>query len=277
MKGRRALLKDVLCDRRLAPDPESALALIDQGKVLVNRFLSTNPNRQISDTDSISVVSNTLASEYVSRGGHKLIGAIEGFGIQVQGKVCIDLGCSTGGFSDCLIQLGASHIYAVDVGYGIFHEKLRELSCVTLLERTNARNLDVSQLALGKIDLVVADLSFISLEKVAANICGTLLKPKGEFLLLVKPQFEASKSESSRTRGVISDPQIWTNSLVKVANAYLSHRGGIIGIMPSPLKGPKGNCEFFIYGNLLEDKSVSGNSSLEKLIAAAVEQAQEMN
>jgi 23S rRNA (cytidine1920-2'-O)/16S rRNA (cytidine1409-2'-O)-methyltransferase len=180
----------------------------------------------------------------VSRGGHKLAAGLEAFGVDPRDRVCADIGASTGGFTDCLLQRGARHVVAVDVGRGQFAWSLRNDARVTLMERTNVRDLGP-----GAIDppptIVVADLSFISLRTVAPNLCA-LAAVDAEFVLLVKPQFEAGRARLGRG-GIVRDPAVHAAVLAEVVAGLDAERLGVQQLVPSPLRGAEGNVEFLAY------------------------------
>lgn len=206
----------------------------------------------------------TDAAAYVSRGGVKLAGALDDLGIDVAGVRALDAGASSGGFTDCLLQRGAAIVVAVDVAYGQFAWRLRNDARVRLLERTNVRSLDVG--AIGEpMDLVVADLSFISLATVADALTG-VTGPNGRFILLVKPQFELPKQDVPRG-GVVRDPLAWQQAMRAVADAYRSRGVALVAASPSRLVGPKGNREFFLH--MLRGSSDAGDVPLEEAIERA--------
>jgi 23S rRNA (cytidine1920-2'-O)/16S rRNA (cytidine1409-2'-O)-methyltransferase len=181
----------------------------------------------------------------VGRGGEKLDGALARFALDVSGRRAVDLGASTGGFTDCLLQRGAASVVAVDVGYGQLHERLRADPRVEVHERTNVRDLapgDLGPLA----DVLVADLSFISLRTVLPAALA-LAAPGADVVLLVKPQFEAGRQEAARGKGVITDPAIWRRVLGEVAAALDGLGAAIMGAMASPLTGADGNVEFLLH------------------------------
>ena len=182
---------------------------------------------------------------YVGRGGHKLEAALDGFGIDPTGWRVLDAGASTGGFTDCLLQHGAAQVIAVDVGHGQLHERLRSDPRVDVRERQNVRSIDVDDLD-GPVDAAVADLSFISLSKVLGPIAG-VVRPGGDLVVLVKPQFEAGRREVSKGRGVISDPDVWRRVLREALDACRGHGAAIMGAMVSPLRGADGNVEFLVH------------------------------
>ncbi len=182
---------------------------------------------------------------FVGRGGEKLAGALDRFDIEVTGRRAADLGASTGGFTDCLLQRGAQSVVAVDVGYGQLHQRLRADPRVDVRERTNARDLlpgDLGALA----EVLVADLSFISLRTVLPAMLP-LAEPGADVVLLVKPQFEAGRQEAARGKGVITDPAIWRRVLDEVVAALLELGAVIMGAMASPLTGADGNVEFLLH------------------------------
>ncbi len=181
---------------------------------------------------------------YVSRGGNKLEAGLNRFRIDPTGRRCLDAGSSTGGFTDCLLQHGAAHVTAVDVGHGQLHERLRRDPRVTVLERTNVRNLTAHDLH-HPPDLVVADLSFISL-RLALPALRRVAAPDAEAVVLVKPQFEAGRKDVGRG-GVVRDPRVWRAAILQVAASAAELGWGSPGVAPSPLLGPAGNVEFLLH------------------------------
>lgn len=201
------------------------------------------PARLVAPDEPIRILGP--AARFVGRGGEKLDAALERFDLDVAGRRVADLGASTGGFTDCLLQRGAAVVAAVDVGYGQLHERLRADPRVEVHERTNVRDLmpgDLGPLA----EVIVADLSFISLRTVlpAALALGT---PGADVVLLVKPQFEAGRQEAARGKGVITDPAIWRRVLEEVAATLAQLGAAIMGAMASPLTGADGNVEFLLH------------------------------
>jgi 23S rRNA (cytidine1920-2'-O)/16S rRNA (cytidine1409-2'-O)-methyltransferase len=208
---------------------------------------ATKASRLVSAAEPIEVVGPP--PRFVSRGGEKLDAALARFDVTVEGKRALDAGASTGGFTDCLLQRGASTVVAVDVGYGQLHERLRADPRVSVLERTNVRHLTAAE-AGGPFPLVVADLSFISLRAVVPALAGTLAEPGADLVVLVKPQFEAGRADAARGRGVITDPAVWLGALEGVV-AALSQAGTVMmDGMVSPLLGPQGNVEFLVHARL---------------------------
>ena len=185
---------------------------------------------------------------FVSRGGDKLEGALEALGIDVRDATCADIGASTGGFTDCLLQRGARRVFAVDVGHGQLADKLRRDERVVVLERTNARYLERSTLG-EAVDIAVVDASFIGIEKLLPGIVA-VLRDGGALVALVKPQFEAGRDEAARTRGVIRDPKIRDAAIAKARDAIVAAGFEVLGEVDSTLKGPKGNHEHFIHARL---------------------------
>jgi len=200
----------------------------------------------VAESDPV-VVLDAGAQPFVSRGGQKLDAALDRFAVVVAGRRCLDAGASTGGFTDCLLGRGASMVVAVDVGHGQFDASLRGDPRVEVLERTNIRTLVPGDVGGEAFDLLVADLSFISLATVAPVLAGTLARPGADVVVLVKPQFEAGRVEVSRGKGVIRDPAVRRGALEKVASAFASQGASIMGAMASPLLGPAGNAEFLLH------------------------------
>jgi len=190
---------------------------------------------------------------YVSRGGHKLEGALVALGIDVTGLACADIGASTGGFTDCLLQRGAEKVFAIDVGYGLLADRLRRDPRVVVMERKNARNLTLAELG-EPVDLVVVDASFIGLSKLLAAIAG-ILRPAGRLLALAKPQFEAGREEARRGRGVIRDPAVREAAIDGVRAELQASGFEIFGEHDSTLRGKKGNLERFLLAQRVQSTS----------------------
>lgn len=229
-----------LVRRGLMDSRERARAEIGAGRVLVAGSPAAKASRMVAADEPV-----TLAGprpRYVSRGGEKLEAALDGFGVAVAGRRALDVGASTGGFTDCLLQRGARRVTALDVGHGQLDARLRADPRVDVLERTNVR-LATPDTVGGPFDLVVADLAFISLRAVAASLVA-LTAPGGVLIVLVKPQFEAGRVEASRGRGVIRDPAVWRSTLATVRGAFAGHGASVTGVMASPLRGSSGNVEF---------------------------------
>jgi 23S rRNA (cytidine1920-2'-O)/16S rRNA (cytidine1409-2'-O)-methyltransferase len=207
---------------------------------------------------------------FVSRAGGKLSGAIDRFGIDPTGFVCVDAGSSTGGFTDCLLQLGAKRVHAIDVGTNQLHERLRADNRVDVREQTDVRNVTADQLG-GVVDLVVGDLSFISLRRVLPALVA-LVKPGGPLLLLIKPQFEAGRQEASKGRGIITDPAIWARVLGEVADAAPAAGAAMLEAMASPVPGSSGNVEFI--GRFIRGEGQLDERDIGFMIGSAVASGQ---
>lgn len=229
----------LLFERGLVESREVGRRLIMAGEVLVDDRPATKPGASVrSDVD----VRLKRKPRFVSRGGEKLAAALARFEIDPAGRVCADVGASTGGFTDCLLQSGAARVFAIDVGYGQLAWALREDMRVVVMERTNARYLESLP---EPIDFVCADASFISLKLLLPVIHGWLT-PGGQVVTLVKPQFEAGKGKVGKG-GVVRDPIIHTEVLLALAAFAQEEAFAVMGIMPSPLRGPSGNIEFLMW------------------------------
>lgn len=238
----------LLVERGLAESRAKAQAIIMAGQVRVNGQVADKSSATFTPEVELSVDSGP---RFVSRGGEKLLAALEAFPIRVEGLTCADVGASTGGFSDCLLQHGATKIYAIDVGKGILHWKLRNDPRVVVMEETNARH--VTSLP-EPVQLVTCDASFISLKILLPVLKAWLAPPQGEgtgvrgdIIALIKPQFEAGRKDVARGDGVVRDPLIHRRVLDDVL-AYAQGLGlGLHGLLRSPLLGPKGNTEFLAW------------------------------
>ncbi len=235
-------LDKLLIKKGLVSSRERAKALILEGRVLVNRSPVDKAGTLIDEGAEIVLRGEDLP--YVSRGGLKLEAALEHFHIQLDGRVVMDVGASTGGFTDCMLQKGARKVYAVDVGYGQLSWKLRKDPRVVVLERTNIRYLTEEMLP-EKVDFVTIDVSFISLLKVVPKILE-FLKAGGGILALIKPQFEVGKGEVDKG-GVIKSVEKRMNVVRKITEGLESLGLAMQGVFESPVKGQKGNIEYFIY------------------------------
>jgi 23S rRNA (cytidine1920-2'-O)/16S rRNA (cytidine1409-2'-O)-methyltransferase len=211
--------------------------------VIVGGATALKPSRLVAPGEPVHI--EGPAPRFVSRGGDKLAAALDRFGIDPAGRRALDAGASTGGFTDCLLQRGAVEVVAVDVGYGQLHGRLRDDRRVVIRERTNVRHLEPADVG-GPVDLVVADLSFISLRTVTDALLG-MARPGADLVMLVKPQFEAGREEATRGRGVIRDPAVWRRVLSEVHAAFETRGATIIDGMVSPLRGADGNVEFLVH------------------------------
>ena len=237
--------------RGLAATRQQAQDAVEAGRVLVAGARADKASRLVGTDQAVVIVGPP--PRFVSRGGEKLDAALDRFGVDVTGRRAVDAGASTGGFTDCLLQRGVSHVYAVDVGHGQLDVRLRHDARVSVLERTNVRDLTVDRLGAltgeepDPVHLVTADLSFISLATVASPLVGLVVDEGGDLVVLVKPQFEAGRADVSRGKGVVRDPALWRGALDRVLCALFDAGTGIMGVMASPLVGHSGNAEFLVH------------------------------
>lgn len=232
----------LLVQRGLAPSREKAKVMIMEGNVFVAGQREDKAGTSFDEKVEIEVRGNTL--KYVSRGGLKLEKAMANFGISLENKICMDIGASTGGFTDCMLQNGAKKVYAVDVGYGQFAWKLRQDERVVCMEKTNIRYVtpeDIDDI----LDFASVDVSFISLTKVLPA-AKELLAEHGEMVCLIKPQFEAGKEKVGK-KGVVRDPKVHEEVIEKVISFAQEIGFGIKNLEFSPIKGPEGNIEYLVY------------------------------
>jgi 23S rRNA (cytidine1920-2'-O)/16S rRNA (cytidine1409-2'-O)-methyltransferase len=266
---RRLRLDAELVRRGLARSRDHAAELIGDGRVSVAGAPATKPATAVT-TDVALVVTADPAipggEEYVSRGGHKLAGALAAFeprGLVVAGRRCLDAGASTGGFTDVLLRHGAREVLAVDVGYGQLAWRLRQDARVTVHDRTNVRDLDPATLG-GAVDLVVGDLSFISLTLVLGPLVG-VTREDGDLVLMVKPQFEVGRSRVGRG-GVVRDLGLRAEAVESVASAGAAQGWGAQAVTVSPLPGPSGNVEFFLW--LRHGPARVGRRAIDAVVSA---------
>ncbi|MDA3936122.1 MAG: TlyA family RNA methyltransferase [Actinomycetota bacterium] len=241
----------VLADRGLFPSREQAKAAIIAGQVRLNGQVVQKAGQDVDPEGEFEI---ERGPQYVSRGGHKLDGALEGFRIDVTGLRAIDVGASTGGFTDRLLQGGAESVVAVDVGYGQLAWRLRNDERVKVFERTNIRSAEPEALG-APFDLAVIDVSFIGLAKVLPRVLS-MLTDEGQLVGLVKPQFEAGKGRVGK-KGVVRDPQIHTEVLEAIRDTLVDSGLVVRGLTWSPIKGPEGNIEFWVWA------SFTGQSVIE--------------
>ncbi|HIE51839.1 MAG TPA: TlyA family RNA methyltransferase [Armatimonadetes bacterium] len=253
----------LLVKRGLATSRSRAQATILAGQVWVEGELVDKPGTKVRADAAVEVRGPGLP--YVSRGGLKLEHALRAFALDVRGWVCLDVGASTGGFTDCLLQHGARRVYAVDVGYGQLHPKLRSDPRVVVRERTNARTLTPDFLP-EQVDLATVDVSFISLTLVLPPV-WSLLRPPGVVVALVKPQFEAGRGQVGKG-GVVRDQAVHQAVLRQLGKFGAEHGWPVVGLTPSPLRGPKGNCEFWLLMRRGEAKEPA-----EEIVAQVVAEA----
>jgi len=231
-----------LVRRKLAPSQTWAAQAVHDGRVLVGGAPATSPARQVAADEPIRI--ETREREYVSRGGVKLAGALDAFSVDPAGRRCVDVGASTGGFTDVLLQRGAAHVVAIDAGRGQLDWKLRTDERVTVMERTNVRMLGEG--AIGDPAAVcVADLSFISLRTVAPHLVA-LTTADAEFVLLVKPQYEAGRARVGMG-GIVRDPQVHAAVVGEVVAGLETEGIGVVAVVESPITGADGNVEFFAH------------------------------
>jgi 23S rRNA (cytidine1920-2'-O)/16S rRNA (cytidine1409-2'-O)-methyltransferase len=246
----------LLVERGLAETRSQAQALVLAGRVRGY----DKPGQQVADDVELDV---EQPAPYVSRGGEKLRNALDTFGIDVAGRDCADVGASTGGFTDCLLQAGAARVVAIDVGHGQLHPRIRNDPRVTVLERTNARTLAELPFAPG---LVVCDVSFISATKALPPVLA-LARPGWEAVVLVKPQFEAGRANVPK--GVVRDPEVQRKAIETVIEAAREWGARTVGVVDSGLPGPKGNREFFLH--LVNRPVTVEPDDIDRWIAEAVE------
>ena len=278
--SRRRRLDSELVRRKLAASREEARRLVDARAVTVNGAVAERAARAVLPGDALEVLRR---ARFVSRGGEKLDGALDALGLDATGERCIDVGASTGGFTDCMLQRGAARVIAVDVGRAQLHERLRSDPRVRNLEGVNVRHLGPGD-AGGQAGVVTVDLSFIGLRVVMERLAALVL-PGGHLLALVKPQFEAGRREASAGRGVIRSPEVWRRTLREVAQSAV-----VEGLLPRAVvlaepPGAEGNSEFFLHcrkpaggesapppesGEMLPAAFAAG---LEAALAAAAERA----
>ena len=231
----------LLVDRGLVESRSLAQRLVMAGQVRVDGQVVLKASMKVQKGAELSVDSGP---PYVSRGGEKLARAFELFGLEVSGQVCADVGASTGGFTDCLLQHGAVKVYAIDVGKGILHWKMRQDPRVVVMEETNARHLHYLP---ETVSFVTIDASFISLKILLPVVKGWFGEGEGQVVALVKPQFEAGREQAAKGRGVIKDSKVHRAVLKEVLEFAQGHGFGVLGVDRSPIKGPKGNVEFLAY------------------------------
>lgn len=259
-------LDSLLVQRGLAPSRELAKAYIMAGTVYVDGRKEDKAGTKLPADIKIEVRGGQM--KYVSRGGYKLEKAIEEFGISLEGKTCMDIGASTGGFTDCMLQNGAAKVYAIDVGYGQFAWKLRNDPRVVCLEKTNMRYVTHEQVP-DEADFASVDVSFISLTKILPAALGVLGR-EGQLVCLIKPQFEAGREKVGK-KGVVKDRAVHREVIEKIAGYAQGQGLGILGLSFSPIKGPEGNIEYLIY--LDKQQEGMGKDAVRKKLDEVVEQS----
>ncbi len=262
--ARKKRLDAHLAESNRSESREKARREILAGWVKVNGETIRKPSYMVSGEEQIVI--ERPGGVYVSRGGEKLEYALDHFQIDLTGRVVADLGASTGGFTHCMLSRGAAFVYAVDVGYGQLDYRLRDNPCVCVMERTHVKDLTPPHFD-RKVDFVAADLSFISIVKVFDVISSVF--PDADYLFLIKPQFEALPGEHKK--GVVKDPKIHLAILSRVLTALSDKGMRMRGVCHSPLKGPAGNIEFFVYGNYADELSAVRTISEEEAAAVVAE------
>lgn len=239
MASKKMRLDDLLIELGYFPDRDVALRAVLAHEVKVDDVYATSAAIKVSPDADVVVKGRR---RFVSRGGHKLQGALDAFGQDVEGLRCVDIGSSTGGFTDCLLQAGAAYVACVDVNYGQLAWSLRQDARVEAFERTNIKTADPAQLG-APFDILVADLSFIGLAQLAPVFAG--LSAKGSvFIGLVKPQFESRHEETDR--GVVRDPEVRKRTVEEVSEALVQAGFAVEGVVESPITGPEGNVEYLV-------------------------------
>jgi 23S rRNA (cytidine1920-2'-O)/16S rRNA (cytidine1409-2'-O)-methyltransferase len=231
----------------LVPSRSVARSMIDAGRVRVRGNPAPKPSTLVAPDEPLSI--EGPPPQFVSRAGAKLEGALVSFEVPVAGRAAIDVGASTGGFSDCLLQREAASVVALDVGYGQLHHRIRSDARVTVVERTNVRRANPSALG-APFDLVVADLSFISLALVAPQL-SALGAEDTDWVLLVKPQFEVGRDLVGKG-GIVRDPDVQVAAIIQATDALAAEGIGVIGLVGSSIRGTEGNREFLIHGRITE-------------------------
>jgi 23S rRNA (cytidine1920-2'-O)/16S rRNA (cytidine1409-2'-O)-methyltransferase len=259
--ARRSRLDAELVRRGLARSREDAVTLIAEGRVLVSGQAATKPATGVEAGTPVLVRTDPDEPRWVSRGAHKLLGALSAFPVEVRGRRALDAGASTGGFTQVLLDRGAREVVAVDVGYGELAWSLRTDERVDVHERTNVRDLQPAAIG-GPVDLVVADLSFISLRLVLPALAGCTT-PGADLVPMVKPQFEVGR-ERLGAGGVVRDPALRADAVLTVARAAAGLGWGTAGVVASPLPGPAGNVEFFLW--LRQDAPAPEPADVERAV-----------
>ena len=262
----------LMVQRNLAESREKAKALIMSGIVYVNGQKEDKAGTSFEETVQIEVRGNTL--KYVSRGGLKLEKAMNRFGVELAGKVCMDVGASTGGFTDCMLQNGAVKVYAVDVGHGQLAWKLRNDDRVICMEKTNIRYVTPEDIG-ERIEFASIDVSFISLTKVLGPV-KQLLTDDGQVVCLIKPQFEAGREKVGK-KGVVREKSVHLEVIEMVMDYARSIGFGILGLEFSPIKGPEGNIEYLLYLQNILQENGGQEDNVQKITGEKTTDQEEMN
>lgn len=254
----------LLVNRGLAPSREKAKTMIMEGNVFVNNNREDKAGSTFPDDCNIEIHGKTL--QYVSRGGLKLEKAMKHFDISLDGKVCMDIGASTGGFTDCMLQNGAVKVYSVDVGYGQFAWKLRQDERVVCMEKTNIRYVTPDDID-DELDFASVDVSFISLTKVLIP-ARALLKDNAEMVCLIKPQFEAGKDKVGK-KGVVRDKNVHQEVIQKIVDFAIENGFSVLNLEYSPIKGPEGNIEYLVHIRKTKDPQTADCVDVTGVVGAA--------
>ena len=254
----------LLVNRGLAPSREKAKTMIMEGNVFVNNNREDKAGSTFPDDCNIEIHGKTL--QYVSRGGLKLEKAMKHFDISLDGKVCMDIGASTGGFTDCMLQNGAVKVYSVDVGYGQFAWKLRQDERVVCMEKTNIRYVTPDDID-DELDFASVDVSFISLTKVLIP-ARALLKDNAEMVCLIKPQFEAGKDKVGK-KGVVRDKNVHQEVIQKIVDFAIENGFSVLNLEYSPIKGPEGNIEYLAHIRKTKDPHTADCVDVTGVVEAA--------
>ncbi len=254
----------LLVNRGLAPSREKAKTMIMEGNVFVNNNREDKAGSTFPDDCNIEIHGKTL--QYVSRGGLKLEKAMKHFDISLDGKVCMDIGASTGGFTDCMLQNGAVKVYSVDVGYGQFAWKLRQDERVVCMEKTNIRYVTPDDID-DELDFASVDVSFISLTKVLIP-ARALLKDNAEMVCLIKPQFEAGKDKVGK-KGVVRDKNVHQEVIQKIVDFATENGFSVLNLEYSPIKGPEGNIEYLVHIRKTKDPRTADCVDVTGVVEAA--------
>lgn len=265
MADKKERLDILLVDRGIITSRERAKTSIMAGKVFVDGRRVDKAGEKVPVTANIEYKGEKLP--YVSRGGLKLEKVMKNFPITLEGKVCMDIGASTGGFTDCMLQNGASKVFSIDVGYGQFAWKLRTDERVVCMERTNIRYVKPEDLG-ELVDFTSIDVSFISLKKIMPATIE-LLKDKGEVVALIKPQFEAGKEKVGK-KGVVRDIEVHKEVVFGIIDYLIEHNLNVLGVSYSPIKGPEGNIEYLVYFTKdMERESTFVREDVDKVVEAS--------
>lgn len=234
-----------LVARGLATSRSQAKELVEAGSVLVGGAPASNPARLVAADEPLRLLGPK--PRFVGRGGEKLEAALSTWDIPVAQRRALDVGASTGGFTDCLLQRDAAEVTALDVGHGQLHERIRAHDRVTVVERTNIRHVSIADFGGRPFDVIVVDVSFISLRTIAPVILGDLAAAEADVVVLIKPQFEAGRQVVSKGQGVVTDPAVWLEVLSDVLSATSRLQATTMGVMKSPITGSDGNVEFLAW------------------------------